>query len=254
MCRNISIIHYVIYECVDTQKILWQILHILCQLTFYVWDQMNHLKIYYLKIQVLLHLQTFNLQNFRNMDKLTPTSSSVFYRFWPAPEPIWNSGNGQKISCLLPQIKPWFLNYPTCSLMTILYILPQFLHYCECISTMASTTDTHHSRYRAKTVNACCWPKWTIQALDHSPQGWSTLYVVQAILQILSACRQHEIQHIKWRMSTHSYKLHVSILPLYFPMYHVPPPKKKKQEKYISKHRLGQGWRTFLRVCTRIFY
>jgi len=33
MCRNIFIIHYVIYECVDTYKILWQILHILCQIT-----------------------------------------------------------------------------------------------------------------------------------------------------------------------------------------------------------------------------
>ena len=58
---------------------------------FYMWDQMNHLKIYYLKIQVLLHLWTF-----RNMNKLTLTSSSVFYTFGPTLEPIWNFGNGQK--------------------------------------------------------------------------------------------------------------------------------------------------------------
>jgi len=151
----------------------------------------------------------------------TLTSSSVFYRFRLALEPIWNFGNGQKISCLLSQIKPRFLNYRVCSL--------KLLCHCECIYTMASTTSTHHSRYCAKTVNSWRWPKWMTQALDHSPQVWSTLYVVQVILQILSACRQHEIQHTKWRIITHSYKVHGSILPLYFPTYKVP----KKQEKNI---------------------
>jgi hypothetical protein len=34
MRRNIFIIHHVIYEFIDAHEILWQILHILCQLTF----------------------------------------------------------------------------------------------------------------------------------------------------------------------------------------------------------------------------
>lgn len=119
---------------------------------FYTWDQTNHLKIY-LRIQVLLYLRTFNIRTFRNTNKLTLTSSSVFYRFGPALEPIWKFGNGQNISCLLSQIKPRF-NYPACSLMTILTILPQLLCHCECLYTTASTTNMHHSRYCAKTVNA----------------------------------------------------------------------------------------------------
>jgi hypothetical protein len=33
ICVETFIIHYVIYEYADTHKMLWQILHILCQLT-----------------------------------------------------------------------------------------------------------------------------------------------------------------------------------------------------------------------------
>jgi len=142
--------------------------------------------------------------------------------------------------------------------MAILTILPQLLCHCECIWT-ASITSMHLSRYCAKTVNAWSWTKWMIQALDHSPQVWSTLHVVQAILQILSAGRQHEIQQTNWRMSTHSYKLHVFYLCIFL---HIMCQKKQEKylknrnifKKYISKHRLGRGWRTFLRVWARIFY
>lgn len=119
-----------IYECVEAYEISWQIPHILCQLTFLYLGSNEPPQ--NLRIQVLLYLRTFNIRTFRNMNKLTLTSSSIFYRFGPVLEPIWNFGNGQKTSCLLSQINPRFLNYPACSLMTTLTILPQL---CHCVYT-----------------------------------------------------------------------------------------------------------------------
>jgi hypothetical protein len=57
--------------------------------SFYMWDEMNPLKIHYLKIQVLLYLRTFNLQTFRNTNNPALRSSSLFYWFGQAqPGPL----------------------------------------------------------------------------------------------------------------------------------------------------------------------
>ena len=152
MCRNIFNIYYVTYECIEAYKILWQLLHILCQLTFlYVGsnEPPQNLLFENASDPTLMNSQLTNFQKY----ELTLTSSSVFYRFGPALEAIWNVGNGQKISCLLPQIEPRFLNHPACSLWLYSLYYPSSCHY-EYTCTTASTTSMHHSKYCAKTGNA----------------------------------------------------------------------------------------------------